>query len=71
MTEAAMPELLDPSPPPATLLDRLPEPPAIRARLSDLAAEADLLRALLRLLEQRECGRHLLRRRRQGVSCGE
>jgi hypothetical protein len=46
------------------ILDAIPPPPLIRARLSDLAAEADLLRALLRLLEQRECGRHLLRRRR-------
>jgi hypothetical protein len=47
-----------------SLTDILPDPPAIRARLADLAAEADLLRALLRLLEHRECGRHLLRRRR-------
>jgi hypothetical protein len=52
------------------LLDTLPDPPAIRARLSDLSVEADLLRALLRLLEQRECGRQMLRRRhsRQEVS---
>jgi hypothetical protein len=50
--------------PPPPILDALPDPPAIRARLSDLAAEADFLRALLRLLEQRECGRHLLQRRR-------
>jgi hypothetical protein len=48
------------SPTPAELL---PDPPAIRARLSDLAAEAELLRALLRLLERRECGRRLMRRR--------
>jgi hypothetical protein len=47
----------------APILDALPDPPAIRARLSDLASEADLLRALLRLLERRECGRRLLRRR--------
>jgi hypothetical protein len=54
---------------PPPILDALPDPPVIRARLSDLAAEADLLRALLRLLEQRECGRRLMRRRkaRQGV----
>lgn len=54
---------------PTPILDALPDPPLIRSRLSDLAAEADLLRALLRLLEQRECGRRLLRRRRerQGV----
>jgi hypothetical protein len=50
---------------PLLILDALPDPPVIRARLSDLAAEADLLRALLRLLEQRECGRRLLRRRRE------
>ena len=55
-----------------TVIDTLPDPPAIRARLSELAAEADLLRALLRLLERRECGRHLMRRRqaRQGVVRG-
>jgi hypothetical protein len=45
------------------ILDRIPDPHTIRGRLSDLAAEADLLRALLRLLERRECGRHLMRRR--------
>jgi hypothetical protein len=50
---------------PTPILDALPDPPRIRARLSDLAAEADLLRALLRLLERRECGRRLLRRRRE------
>jgi hypothetical protein len=55
--------------PPAPL-DSIPDPPTIRAWLSDLAAEADLLRALLRLLERRECGRRVMRRRaadRQGV----
>jgi hypothetical protein len=51
---------------PATLIDRIPDPQHIRARLTDLAAEADLLRALLRLLERRECGRRMLRRRRRG-----
>jgi hypothetical protein len=59
-------------PPPIT--DALPEPAAIRARLSDLAAETDLLRALLRLLEQRHCGRRVLRRRatgRKGVAHAE
>ena len=55
-----MSDLISPDP----ILDVLPAPPIIRARLSDLAAEADLLRALLRLLEQRECGRHLMRRRK-------
>ena len=49
------------------ILDVLPAPPIIRARLSDLAAEVDLLRSLLRLLEQRECGRHLMRRRKARV----
>jgi hypothetical protein len=48
----------------SSITDRLPDPPAIRSRLSDLAAEADFLRALLRLLEKRECGRHLMQRRR-------
>jgi hypothetical protein len=48
------------------IIDQLPDPPVIRARLSDLAAEADLLRALLRLWESRECGRTILRRRREG-----
>jgi hypothetical protein len=55
-----MPDLIRPP----SITDALPEPPAIRARLSDLMAEADLLRALLRLLEQRECGRRLMRQRR-------
>jgi hypothetical protein len=50
---------------PTLILDVLPEPAVIRSRLSDLVAETDLLRALLRLLEQRECGKHILRRRRQ------
>ncbi len=49
--------------PPSTPLDAIPDPPVIRARLSALAAESNLLRALLRLLEQRECGRRLMRRR--------
>lgn len=53
----------DPAHPPP-ILDAIPDPPAIRARLSELAAEADLLRALLRLLEGRECGRHLMQRRK-------
>ena len=48
------------------ILDRIPDPRTIRGRLSELAAEADLLRALLRLLEHRECGRHLVRRRQAG-----
>jgi hypothetical protein len=47
------------------IADTLPDPQHIRARLSDLAAEADLLRALLRLLEQREWGRRVMRRRRE------
>jgi hypothetical protein len=47
------------------LIDALPDPPAIRSRLSELAAEADLLRALLRLWERRECGQRVLRRRRR------
>ncbi len=47
-----------------SILDAIPDPPVIRARLSDIAVEADLLRALLRLLEERECGRQLMRRRR-------
>jgi hypothetical protein len=51
--------------PPAPVIDQLPDPPTIRARLSDLAAERELLRGLLRLLEKRECGRHLLRERRE------
>jgi hypothetical protein len=55
-----MPDLAEPP----SITDALPDPPAIRARLSDLAAEANLLRALLRLLEHRECGRRVLRRRR-------
>jgi hypothetical protein len=50
---------------PPTITDYIPDPQHIRARLSDLAAEADLLRALLRLLERRECGRRLMRRKRQ------
>jgi hypothetical protein len=48
---------------PSPIIESLPDPPTIRRRLSDLAAETDLLRALLRLLEHRECGRHLRRRR--------
>jgi hypothetical protein len=53
------------------IVELLPGPTTIRARLSDLAAEAELLRALLRLWERRECGRRVLRRRRisrQGVA---
>jgi hypothetical protein len=50
---------------PTPILDALPDPCMIRGRLSDLAAEADLLRALLRLMERRECGRRLLRRQRE------
>jgi hypothetical protein len=52
---------------PSPLRD-LPDPQHIRRRLSDLADEADLLCALLRLLERRECGRRLLRRRRQAAA---
>jgi hypothetical protein len=52
------------TPVPAPVLDRLPDPDTIRARLSDLAAEADMLRALLRLWERRECGRRVRRRLR-------
>ena len=49
------------------VLDTLPDPKTIRARLSDLAAERELLRGLLRLLETRECGKYLaLRQRREG-----
>jgi hypothetical protein len=47
----------------APILNLIPDPKAIRSRLSDLATEADFLRALLRLLERRECGRWALRRR--------
>jgi hypothetical protein len=50
------------------VIDTLPNPQTIRARLTDLAAERELLRALLRLLEKRECGRHLLRGRQREVS---
>jgi hypothetical protein len=49
-----------------SITETLPDPAAIRARLTDLAAEADLLRGLLRLWEQRECGRRVLRRRAAG-----
>jgi hypothetical protein len=55
------------------IVESLPDPTTIRARLSDLAAETELLRALLRLWEHRECGRRVLRRRRdsqQGVTHG-
>ena len=55
-----MSDLITPTP----ILDVLPTPSIIRERLSDLAAEADLLRALLRLLEHRECGQQLMRRRK-------
>jgi hypothetical protein len=50
--------------PSASLTDSIPDPPTIRTRLRDLAAEANFLRALLRLLEHRECGRRVLQRRR-------
>jgi hypothetical protein len=52
---------------PNPILEKLPEPQMIRSRLSDLAAEADFLRALLRLFERRECGRRLLRQQRREV----
>jgi hypothetical protein len=41
----------------------LPEPSRIRSRLTELATEANFLRALLRLLEQSRSGRRLLQRR--------
>jgi hypothetical protein len=50
------------------ILDLIPDPKAIRNRLSDLAAEADFLRALLHLLERRECGRWALQRRMSGIA---
>jgi hypothetical protein len=53
-----------------TILGTIPDPPTIRGRLSELAAEADLLRALLRLWERRECGRRLLRQRRERKEVG-
>jgi hypothetical protein len=59
-----MPDLLDLTPA-SPIVERLPEPEQIRARLSELAAESDLLRAMLRLLERRECGRRVMRSRRQ------
>ena len=46
-------------------VDLIPEPDAIRRRLSELACEANLLRALLRLWESRECGRYVLQQRRR------
>jgi hypothetical protein len=49
------------------ILEKLPEPQLIRSRLSELAAEANFLRALLRLFEERECGRRLLRQQRKDV----
>jgi hypothetical protein len=58
-TEAGMQHTTPP------LIDAIPDPQSIRARLTDLAVERDLLRSLLRLLEQRECGRRLMRRRRE------
>ena len=59
--------------PDATPIDLLPDPPTIRARLSDLVVEADMLRALLRLWERRECGRRMLRRRQRltAKACSE
>jgi hypothetical protein len=45
------------------LIDRLPEPRQIRERLSEIAAEANLLRSLLRVVEGSESGRRVLRRR--------
>jgi hypothetical protein len=50
------------------ILDLIPDPKVIRRRLSDLAAEADFLRALLHLLERRECGRWALQRRIGGIA---
>jgi hypothetical protein len=56
-----MPEL--PTPLLGTVADRIPDPGQIRARLTELTTEANFLRCLLRLLQQRECGRRILRRR--------
>jgi hypothetical protein len=48
----------------------IPEPARIRSRLSDLATEANFLRALLRLLEKTRSGQHLLRRRSESGKRG-
>jgi hypothetical protein len=50
-----------------TPLDSIPDPRTIRARLGEMHAEREMLRALLRLWEQRQCGRELLRRRRRPI----
>jgi hypothetical protein len=39
------------------LIDTLPDPPQIRARLCELATEANFLRRLLRLLERNRASR--------------
>ncbi len=41
----------------------LPEPARIRSRLTDLATEANFLRALLRLLEKSRSAKYVLRPR--------
>ncbi len=56
---------------PTSVTDSVPNPEQIRERLSDITAEADFLRGLLRLYEGRECGRRVLQqrcRKREAVS---
>jgi hypothetical protein len=59
-----MPDLIRPQ----SIIGSLPDPPIIRERLSEIAEEADLLRALLHILQHRECGRRVLRRRRRAAA---
>jgi hypothetical protein len=48
-------------------VETIPEPAHIRSRLTELAAEANFLRALLRLVENTRSGQRLLRRRCESV----
>ncbi len=48
----------------------LPEPARIRSRLTELATEANFLRALLRLLEKNRSGQRLLRLRSEPAKGG-
>ena len=52
------------------LIEHIPDPESVRARLADLFAEAAMLRALLRLAERKSQYRPpLLAEKREGKPC--
>jgi hypothetical protein len=55
----------------STILERLPDPAAVRERLCELTAERNLLRAILRVYERPGWERELrrIKRREQKQAC--